>query len=59
MEASPNYVELMEHGDAENIGDVLVCCSEATMEKRLRSFADVGLTDFNVRIALAGEGRTS
>ena len=41
----------------QNIGDVLVCGSEATMEKRLRSFADAGLTDFNARIVPLGEGR--
>src|ERR1700729_1949673 len=57
VEASPNYVKLMEHGDATSIGDVLVCGSEATMEKRLRSFADAGLTDFNARIVPLGEGR--
>ena len=47
----------VEHGDAGTIGDVLVCGSEATMEKRLRSFADAGLTDFNARIVPLGEGR--
>jgi F420-dependent oxidoreductase-like protein len=57
VEASPNYVKLMEHGDATSIGDVLVCGSEATMEKRLRRFADAGLTDFNARIVPLGEGR--
>ena len=41
--ASPNYVRLMEHGDAQTIGDVLVGGSEAAMEKRLRSFADAVL----------------
>ncbi len=54
---SPNYVRLMEHGDARAIGDVLVCGSEATMEKRMRSFASAGVTDFNVRIVPLGEGR--
>ena len=47
----------MEHGDARTIGDVLVCGSEATMEKRLRGFADAGVTDFNARIVPLGEGR--
>ena len=47
----------MEHGDARSIGDVLVCGSEATIEKRLRSFADAGLTDFNARLVPLGEGR--
>ena len=55
--ASPNYVRLMEHGDAQTIGDVLVCGSEAAMEKRLRSFAEAGVTDLNCRIVPLGEGR--
>ncbi len=46
----------MEHGDAKTIGEVLVCGSEAAMEKRLRSFADAGVTDLNARIVpLGGE----
>jgi F420-dependent oxidoreductase-like protein len=55
--ASPNYARLMEHGDARTIGDVLVCGTEATMEKRLRSFADAGVTDLNARIVPLGEDR--
>jgi F420-dependent oxidoreductase-like protein len=54
---SPNYVRLMEHGDARNIGDVLICGSEATMEQRMRRFADAGVTDLNARIVPLGEGR--
>ena len=54
---SPNYARLMQHGDARSIGDVLICGSEATMEKRLRSFADAGVTDLNCRIVPLGEGR--
>ena len=54
--ASPNYARLMEHGDAQSIGDVLICGSEATMEKRLRRFADAGVTDLNARIVAAGRG---
>jgi F420-dependent oxidoreductase-like protein len=55
--ASPNYVRLMEHGDAQTIGDVLVGGSEAAMEKRLQSFADAGVTDLNARIVALGDGR--
>jgi F420-dependent oxidoreductase-like protein len=54
---SPNYQRLMEHGDARAIGDVLVCGSEATMEKRMRSFANAGVTDFNARIVPLGADR--
>ena len=55
--ASPNYMRLMEHGDAQSIGDVLICGSEATMEQRLRRFAEAGVTDLNCRIVALGEGR--
>jgi F420-dependent oxidoreductase-like protein len=55
--ASPNYVALMDHGDAKTIGEVLICGSEATMEKRLRNFAEAGVTDMNARIVPLGEGR--
>jgi F420-dependent oxidoreductase-like protein len=55
--ASPNYVRLMEHGDAESIGDVLICGSESAMEQRLRRFADAGVTDLNARIVALGDSR--
>jgi alkanesulfonate monooxygenase SsuD/methylene tetrahydromethanopterin reductase-like flavin-dependent oxidoreductase (luciferase family) len=55
--ASPNYVRLMEHGDAEAIGDVLVCGGESAMEKRMRRFAEAGVTDLNCRIVPLGEDR--
>jgi F420-dependent oxidoreductase-like protein len=55
--ASPNYVRLMEHGDAQSIGDVLVCGSETAMEERLRRFAESGVTDLNCRIVPLGAGR--
>jgi F420-dependent oxidoreductase-like protein len=55
--ASPNYVALMEHGNAETIGDVLVCGSEAAMEKRMRAFAEAGVTDLNCRIVPLGDDR--
>jgi alkanesulfonate monooxygenase SsuD/methylene tetrahydromethanopterin reductase-like flavin-dependent oxidoreductase (luciferase family) len=54
---SPNYQRLMEHGDARAIGDVLVCGSETMMEKRMRSFANAGVTDFNARIVPLGGDR--
>ena len=55
--ASPNYVRLMEHGEAESIGDVLIGGGEAAMEKRMRRFAEAGVTDLNCRIVPLGEGR--
>ncbi len=55
--ASPNYVRLMEHGEAETIGDVLICGDESAMEARLRRFAEAGVTDLNARIVPLGQGR--
>ena len=54
---SPNYARLMEHGDAKAIGEILVCGSEATMEQRLRRFAEAGVSDLNARIVPLGDGR--
>jgi hypothetical protein len=47
----------MEHGDARSIGDVLICGSEATMERKLQRFAAAGLTDLNARIVPLGDNR--
>jgi F420-dependent oxidoreductase-like protein len=56
-DVSPNYQRLMEHGDAQNVGDILAAGSEAAIEKRLRAFADAGATDVSVRVVPVGEGR--
>jgi F420-dependent oxidoreductase-like protein len=56
-EMSPNYQRLLEHGDARNVGDILAAGSESTIEQRLRSFADAGVTDLSFRVVPIGEGR--
>jgi alkanesulfonate monooxygenase SsuD/methylene tetrahydromethanopterin reductase-like flavin-dependent oxidoreductase (luciferase family) len=56
-EVSPNYQRLLEHGDARNVGDILAAGSESSIEKRLRAFADAGVTDVSVRVVPIGEGR--
>ncbi len=56
-EVSPNYQKLLERGDARTVGDILVAGSEATIERRLRSFADAGVTDISVRVVPIGDGR--
>ena len=56
-EVSPNYQRLLDLGDAENVGDILAAGSESTVEKRLRSFADAGVTDLSVRVVPIGEDR--
>lgn len=56
-EVSPNYQKLLDLGDAENVGDILAAGSEAAVEKRLRAFADAGVTDLSVRVVPIGQGR--
>lgn len=56
-EVSPNYQALLDQGDAREVGDLLAAGSEAAVEKRLRSFADAGVTDLSVRVVPIGEGR--
>lgn len=56
-EISPNYQRLLDHGNATSVGDILAAGSESTVEKRLRSFADAGVTDVSVRVVPIGNGR--
>jgi F420-dependent oxidoreductase-like protein len=56
-EVSPNYQRLLDLGDARNVGDILAAGSEANVEKRLRAFADAGVTDVSVRVVPIGETR--
>jgi len=56
-EVSPNYQKLLDRGDARTIGDLLAAGSEETIEKRLQSFADAGVTDISVRVVPIGSGR--
>jgi len=56
-EMSPNYQRLMEFGDARDIGDILAAGSEPTIEKRLRAFANAGVTDISLRVVPIGDGR--
>ena len=56
-ETSPNYQNLLEKGDAREVGDILAAGSESTIEKRVRGFLDAGVTDISVRVVPIGEGR--
>jgi F420-dependent oxidoreductase-like protein len=56
-EVSPNYQKLLDHGDARTVGDILVAGSESTIEKRIRGFADAGVTDISVRVVPIGDSR--
>lgn len=52
---SPNYVALLEHGDAEDVGDTMAAGSESAIVERLRRYRDAGVTDLAARIVPLGE----
>lgn len=52
---SPNYVRLLEHGDAEDVGDTMAAGDEATVAARLRRYRDAGVTDLAARIVPLGQ----
>jgi F420-dependent oxidoreductase-like protein len=56
-EMSPNYQRLLDHGDAREVGDILAAGGEASIDKRLRAFADAGATDLSVRVVPIGSDR--
>jgi F420-dependent oxidoreductase-like protein len=60
---SPNYVRLLEHGDAQDVGDTMAAGDESTVIARLRRYRDAGVTDLAVRVVplgdSAGERRAS
>jgi F420-dependent oxidoreductase-like protein len=55
---SPNYVRLLEHGDAEDVGDTMAVGDESTILARLRRYRDAGATDLAARIVPLGRDAT-
>jgi F420-dependent oxidoreductase-like protein len=51
---SPNYVRLLEHGDAEDVGDTMAAGDEEAIRSRLRRYRDAGVTDLAVRVVPLG-----
>ena len=54
-ELSPNYLRLLEHGDAEDVGDVVAAGDESVIVARLQRFRDAGVTDLAARILPLGD----
>jgi F420-dependent oxidoreductase-like protein len=52
---SPNYVRLLQHGDAEDVGDTMAAGDETAVLDRLRRYRDAGVTDLAVRIVPLGK----
>src|SRR4051794_31526612 len=51
---SPNYVRLLEHGDAEDVGDTMAAGDESAILARLRHYRDAGVTDLAARVVPLG-----
>lgn len=51
---SPNYVRLLEHGDATDVGDTMAAGDEAAVAARLRRYRDAGVTDLAARVVPLG-----
>ncbi|MBV8861001.1 MAG: LLM class flavin-dependent oxidoreductase, partial [Mycobacterium sp.] len=56
---SPNYVRLLERGDAEDVGDTMATGDEEAILARLRRYADAGVTDLALRIVPLGTDATA
>ena len=56
-EASPNYVRLLEHGDATDVGDCMAAGDEAAIVARLQRYRDAGVTDLAARVVPYGVDR--
>ncbi|GAC1396877.1 MAG: LLM class F420-dependent oxidoreductase [Mycobacterium sp.] len=55
---SPNYVRLLEQGDAEDVGDTMAAGDESAVLGRLRRYRDAGVTDLAARvIPLGGDAK--
>jgi F420-dependent oxidoreductase-like protein len=51
---SPNYVRILEHGDARGVTDTMAAGDETAIRTRLRRYRDAGVTDLAARIVPLG-----
>lgn len=56
-EFCPNYQQLLERGDATDVGDILAAGDESAVVGRMRSFRDAGVTDLAIRVLALGPDR--
>jgi F420-dependent oxidoreductase-like protein len=56
---SPNYVRLLEQGDAQDVGDTMAAGDESAVIARLRRYRDAGVTDLAARIVPLGDDATA
>jgi F420-dependent oxidoreductase-like protein len=58
-EFCPNYQQLLDRGDATDVGDILAAGEESAVVRRLRAFRDAGVTDLAIRVLALGPDRES
>jgi F420-dependent oxidoreductase-like protein len=58
-DVSPNYLRLLEHGDAEDVGDTMAAGDEDAVLARLRRYRDAGVTDLAARVIPLGTDSTA
>jgi F420-dependent oxidoreductase-like protein len=58
-EFCPNYQQLLDRGDATDVGDILAAGDESAVRRRLQAFRDAGVTDLAVRVLALGPDRES
>ncbi|OBK13375.1 TIGR03564 family F420-dependent LLM class oxidoreductase [Mycobacterium asiaticum] len=56
---SPNYVRLLEHGDARDVGDTMAAGDEADILARLRRYQEAGVTDLAARVVPFGDDQVA
>jgi len=54
-----NYQQLLERGDATDVGDILAAGDETAVLARLRTFRDAGTTDLAIRPLAVGSDRAA
>jgi F420-dependent oxidoreductase-like protein len=58
-EFCPNYQQLLDRGDATDVGDILAAGEESAVVRRLRAFRDAGVSDLAIRVLALGPDRES
>jgi F420-dependent oxidoreductase-like protein len=58
-EFCPNYQQLLDRGDATDVGDILAAGDESAVVDRLRAFRDAGTTDLAIRVLALGPDRAA
>jgi F420-dependent oxidoreductase-like protein len=58
-EFCPNYQQLLDRGDATDVGDILAAGEESAVARRLHAFRDAGVTDLAIRVLAIGPDRES